>query len=134
MNNQPKTPEQLAAELSTTQQENSALPAKTGGNLPPELAIIQARLAAIVESSDDAIVSKTLEGIITTWNMGAQRIFGYSAAEAVGKPINIIIPPDRQDEEPKILQQIRAGQRVDHFETIRMNRDGQPINVSVTIS
>jgi len=94
----------------------------------------QARLAAIVESSDDAIVSKTLQGIIMTWNKGAERIFGYTAAEVVGKAINIIIPPDRQHEEPKILERLGRGERVDHFETIRMRKDGRLINVSVTIS
>jgi PAS domain S-box-containing protein len=99
-----------------------------------DLAQLQARMAAIVESSDDAIVSKTLEGIIITWNAGAQRIFGWSAPEAVGRPINIIIPPDRQDEEPKILEAIRSGRRVDHFETVRMTKDGRLIDVSVTIS
>jgi len=101
---------------------------------PPELARVRAVLAAIVESSDDAIVSKTLDGIITTWNQGAQRIFGWLPEEVVGKPINIIIPPDRQDEEPKILEQIRAGRRVDHFETVRMTKEGRMIDVSVTIS
>jgi PAS domain S-box-containing protein len=94
----------------------------------------QARLAAIIESSDDAIVSKTLEGIIQTWNKGAERIFGWTAAEVVGKPITIIIPPDRLEEEPKILERLRAGERVDHFETIRQTKDGRLLNVSVTIS
>src|SRR5436853_979377 len=120
MKDQLKTSEQLQTELSTVQQGNPALKDKLAAHLPPEIAVIQARLAAIVESSDDAIVSKTLEGVITTWNGGAQRIFGWSPEEAVGKLINIIIPPDRQDEEPKILEQIRSGRRVDHFETIRM--------------
>jgi PAS domain S-box-containing protein len=94
----------------------------------------QARLAAIIESSDDAIVSKTLEGVITTWNQGAERIFGWKAEEVIGKPITIIIPPDRPEEEPEILRRIRAGERVDHFETIRQTKDGRLLNVSVTIS
>src|SRR3954469_3606728 len=94
----------------------------------------QARLAAIIESSDDAIVSKTLEGIIKTWNKGAERIFGWTAAEVVGKSITILIPPDRQDEEPRILERLRRGQRVDHIETIRVTKDGRLIDVSVTIS
>jgi PAS domain S-box-containing protein len=94
----------------------------------------QARLAAIIESSDDAIVSKTLEGIITSWNRGAERIFGWSADEVIGKPITVIIPPDRLEEEPKILERIRSGERVDHFETIRQRKDGMLIDVSVTIS
>jgi PAS domain S-box-containing protein len=93
-----------------------------------------AQLAAIVESSDDAIVSKDLDGIIQSWNQGAQRIFGWSAEEAIGKPITIIIPPDRLDEEPKIIARIRAGERVDHFETIRITKDGRKVHVSVTIS
>src|SRR5689334_8384581 len=79
---------------------------------------VQAKLAAIVESSDDAIVSKTLEGVIMTWNTGAQRIFGYTPEEAVGRNILLIIPEERKDEEPKILARIRAGERVDHFETV----------------
>jgi PAS domain S-box-containing protein len=91
-------------------------------------------LAAIVESSDDAIVSKTLNGVITTWNKGAERLFGYAADEAIGKPITIVIPPDRLDEEPAILARIQAGERVDHFETIRRRKDGSLIDISLTIS
>ena len=94
----------------------------------------QARLAAIIESSDDAIVSKTLEGVIVTWNSGAERIFGYTSAEVVGKPITIIIPEDRLHEETMILQRLRNGERVDHFETIRRRKDGRLVEVSVTIS
>jgi PAS domain S-box-containing protein len=94
----------------------------------------QAMLAAIVESSDDAIVSKTLEGIITSWNQGAERIFGYTAAEMIGQPLSVIIPADRQHEEPTILARIRSGDRVDHFETVRQRKDGALIDVSVTIS
>lgn len=95
---------------------------------------LRARLAAIVESSDDAIVSKDLNGIVMTWNAGAQRLFGYTAEEAVGRPITIIIPPDRLDEEPQILQRIRRGERVDHFETIRQRKDGTTLDISLTIS
>jgi PAS domain S-box-containing protein len=95
---------------------------------------VQSRLAAIVESSDDAIVSKTLDGIIISWNKGAQRVFGWTSDEVIGKPINIIIPPDRQHEEPTILQNLRRGERIDHFETIRQTKDGRLINISVTIS
>jgi PAS domain S-box-containing protein len=93
-----------------------------------------ARLAAIVESSDDAIVSKSLDGVILTWNRGAERIFGYTAAEAVGRPITILIPPDRQHEEPQILARLRAGERIDHYETVRIAKDGRYLDVSVTIS
>jgi PAS domain S-box-containing protein len=91
-------------------------------------------LAAIVESSDDAIVSKDLNGIITSWNKGAERLFGYTAEEVVGKSITIIIPPDRLGEEPQILSRLRRGERVDHFETIRMRKDGTLLNISLTIS
>jgi PAS domain S-box-containing protein len=94
----------------------------------------QARLAAIVESSDDAIVSKNLDGIIMSWNAGAQRIFGYTPEEAIGQPITIIIPPDLHDEEKQILSRLRAGQRVDHFETIRQTKDGRKRHVALTIS
>ncbi|MFO0785946.1 MAG: PAS domain S-box protein [Phycisphaerales bacterium] len=93
-----------------------------------------ARLAAIVESSDDAIVSKDLDGVIMTWNAGAERIFGYSAAEAIGRHISLIIPKDRLQEEAAIIRQLRAGQRVDHFETVRIRKSGSPIHVSLSIS
>ena len=106
--------------------------------MPEELsqsqAVTNARLAAIIESSDDAIVSKTLEGVIQTWNKGAERIFGWKAEEVIGKPITIIIPPERLEEEPKILARMRAGERIDHFETIRQTKDGRLLYVSVTIS
>ncbi len=94
----------------------------------------QARLAAIVESSEDAIVSKTLDAIITSWNEGAKRLFGYTAEEAIGQPITLIIPPDRHDEEPAILERLRAGERVDHFETVRVAKDGRQLDISLTIS
>src|SRR4026209_1646007 len=91
-------------------------------------------LSALIESADDAIVSKTLGGIITSWNKGAERIFGYTAEEAVGNPITIIIPKNHLDEEPKILARLRAGERVDHFETVRQTKDGRLVNISLTIS
>src|ERR1700677_4232231 len=91
-------------------------------------------LAAIVDSSDDAIVSKTLEGIITSWNSGAERLFGYSAKEAVGQPITMIIPLDRRDEETKILGRLRQGERIDHFDTVRVRKDGTRLEISLTIS
>ncbi len=94
----------------------------------------QARLAAIVESSEDAIVSKTLDGIIRSWNVGAERLFGYPAAEAVGRPITLIIPPERIDEERAILDQLRRGERVEHFETVRVARDGRRLDISLTVS
>lgn len=98
------------------------------------LSLAQKRLAAIVESSDDAIVSKNLDGYITSWNKSAERIFGYTAEEIVGKHVTTIIPPDRHNEEPKILERLRRGERVDHYETIRRAKDGRLINVSLTIS
>ena len=91
-------------------------------------------LAAIVESSDDAIIGKTLEGVITTWNRGAERIFGYSAEEVIGKPITLLIPPDQIDEEPAILQKLRRGERIDHYETVRIRKDGTRLHVSLTVS
>jgi len=94
----------------------------------------QNRLAAIVESSDDAIVSKDLNGIINSWNKAAERMFGYTANEAIGQPITLIIPPDRKDEEKDILARIGRGERIDHFQTIRQRKDGTRFDVSVTIS
>jgi PAS domain S-box-containing protein len=91
-------------------------------------------LASIVEFSDDAIVSKNLDGIITSWNRGAERVFGYLAEEVIGKPIAILIPPERYHEENVILERIRRGDRVDHFETVRRRKDGNLINMSLTIS
>jgi PAS domain S-box-containing protein len=91
-------------------------------------------VASIVESSDDAIVSKNLDGVIASWNRGAERVFGYSAEEAIGQPITIVIPQDRQDEERAILTRIRRGERIDHFETIRQRKHGSLIVVSLTVS
>ncbi|OFW05397.1 MAG: hypothetical protein A3H96_07905 [Acidobacteria bacterium RIFCSPLOWO2_02_FULL_67_36] len=92
------------------------------------------RLAAIVSSSDDAIISKDLNGVIQSWNRGAERIFGYTADEAVGKSITIIIPEERLDEEKEVLRRIRAGQMVDHFETVRRAKDGHSVDISLTVS
>jgi PAS domain S-box-containing protein len=91
-------------------------------------------LASIVDSSDDAIVSKTLDGVITSWNGGAERLFGYTAKEAVGQPISMIIPLDRRDEETRILARIRDGERIDHFDTIRVRKDGTKLDISLSIS
>src|SRR6516164_1448677 len=92
------------------------------------------QLASIVQSSDDAIVSKNLDGIITSWNKGAERIFGYTAEEAIGQAITMVIPQDRQNEERTILTRIRRGERIDHFETVRQRKHGSLIVVSLTIS
>jgi PAS domain S-box-containing protein len=94
----------------------------------------QARLAAIVDSSQDAIISKTLDGIIRSWNSGAERLFGYSPVEAIGQSITLIIPPERLDEEHKILAKLAMGQRVEHFETVRVSKHGRRIDISLTIS
>jgi PAS domain S-box-containing protein len=91
-------------------------------------------LTALIESADDAIISKTLQGIITSWNAGAQRIFGYTAEEVIGKSITILIPKDHEDEEPAILARLRAGQRIEHYETVRVRKDGRPIDISLTVS
>jgi PAS domain S-box-containing protein len=94
----------------------------------------RARLAAIIESSEDAIVSKTLDGVIQSWNAGAERLFGYTAEEAVGRPITLIIPPERLDEEIAILDRLRRGERVEHFETVRVAKDGRRLDISLTVS
>jgi PAS domain S-box-containing protein len=91
-------------------------------------------MAAVVESSDDAIISLKLDTVITTWNRGAQRMFGYSAEEAIGKSIQIILPAGSEDEEPRIIQRILKGERIDHFETVRVAKDGRRIDVSLTVS
>lgn len=91
-------------------------------------------LASIVESSDDAIVSKNLDGIITSWNGGAERVFGYTSKEAIGRPITIVIPENRHNEEREILTRIRRGERIEHFETVRQRKHGSLITVSLTVS
>jgi PAS domain S-box-containing protein len=100
----------------------------------PDFTSAAALLSAIIDSTDDAIISKDLCGVITSWNRGAERIFGYAAAEMIGHPITEIIPPERQSEETAILAQLRRGERVDHFETRRLRKDGQIVEVSLTIS
>jgi PAS domain S-box-containing protein len=89
---------------------------------------------AIIESSDDAILSKDLDGLILSWNRGAERLFGFTSEEAIGRPVTIIIPRDRQDEEPSILQKIHRGERIEHFETVRQRKDGSLVDISLTIS
>src|SRR5690606_3770291 len=86
------------------------------------------------EQSDDAIIAKDLKGVITAWNRGAERLFGYTAAEASGRPITILIPPDRADEGPGILARIRAGERIGDYETTRQRKDGTPLEISLTVS
>jgi len=99
-----------------------------------ELTRYKQNLAAIVESSDDAIISKTLEGIVTSWNKAAEKIFGYTAEEMVGQPMLKIFPPDRVEEEMHILSKLKSGEKVDHFQTIRLHKSGRQIHISVTVS
>ena len=91
-------------------------------------------LTAIIESADDAIISKTLDGIITSWNKGAERIFGYTADETIGKHVSILIPTDHLDEEPVIIGRIKRGERIDHYETVRLRKDGRLLDISMTVS
>jgi PAS domain S-box-containing protein len=93
-----------------------------------------AYLAAIVESSDDAIISTDLQGTIKSWNKGAERVYGYTTAEAIGKPVTMLLPPERLNEEPQILELIRIGNRIDHYETVRRRKDGTDIDISLTVS
>lgn len=101
---------------------------------PADLNRAYQQLAAIVDGSDDAILTKDLHGTITSWNRGATRIFGYSAPEVIGKSVTILIPPERHNEEPEILDRIRRGERIDHYETQRRRKDGQIIYISLTVS
>lgn len=94
----------------------------------------QALLAAIVSSSEDAIISKTLDGVILSWNHGAERLFGYSADEIIGQPVLVLIPPERHAEEPSILDRVRRGEPIEHFETVRVTKDGRRLDISLTVS
>ncbi len=91
-------------------------------------------LAAIVQDFDDAVLTKNLDGIITSWNRGAERLFGFNAAEIVGQPVTTLIPPDRLHEEPSIIARLKAGERIDHYETVRRCKDGRLIDISLTVS
>ena len=104
------------------------------GAIQKDLELKQSILSAIVNSSDDAIISKTLDGIITSWNPAATRMFGYKETEAIGKHISLIIPPDRIEEETIIINNIRSGKKIDHFETVRLAKDGSRRYISLTIS
>ena len=108
-------------------------PKKNGATIAGIDSII-ALLSAIVDSSDDAIVSKTVDGIITSWNRAAEKIFGYSANEVIGRSIRLIIPPELQAEEDYVLGQIRLGERVEHYETVRQTKDGRIVDISLTVS
>src|SRR5437764_7684567 len=94
----------------------------------------RARLAAIVDSSNDVIVSKTLDGILTSWNPAAERMFGWTAAEAIGRPITLIVPEAQRAEEDAVLARVRRGERVEHFDTVRVTKDRRLVDVSITVS
>jgi PAS domain S-box-containing protein len=99
-----------------------------------EVESVVSLLSAIVNSAEDAIISKTLDGIITYWNRGAESIFGYTAVEAIGKSVRLIIPPERESEEDHILAKIRSGERIEHFDTVRITKDGRRLDMSITVS
>jgi PAS domain S-box-containing protein len=103
-------------------------------NLRRESRLALGQLASVVETSEDAIITKDLNGIVTSWNSGAERIFGYEANEIIGKPISLLIPPDRPDEEPSILARLRKGQRIEHYETVRRRKTGELIDISLSVS
>jgi PAS domain S-box-containing protein len=127
--------ELVAAMIASVRRSENAV--RAPGDLDDALedaAIVNARLAAIVASCDDAIVGKTLDGIITSWNTGAQRIFGYSQDEAIGQHITLIVPKERHAEEAEVLAHLRRGERIEHFETVRQAKDGRRIDVSLTVS
>ena len=117
-----------------TENEPGVLPVAADATDLARAEEIRLRYAAIVESSDDAIIAKTLDGVISAWNAAAERMFGYTEHEAIGQPITLIVPPDLYDEEHDILRRLRAGERVDHYETVRVTKAGERIDVSLTIS
>lgn len=102
--------------------------------MAPDNSYAFAELSAIVESSDDAIIGKNLDGIITSWNRGAQRLYGYTEEEAVGRHISLIAPPEQADDIPEIMTRLRRGERIDHYETLRVTKDGKILNISLTVS
>jgi PAS domain S-box-containing protein len=132
MKDQNKTKKQLINELVELRLRMAELGALEDGHKRSEAALEQ--LAAIVQSSDDAIIGKTLEGIILSWNSGAERIYGYSSAEVIGRYISILLPPNRPDEVSQFLERIGRGERIDHYETVRIRKDGQLIHISLMIS
>jgi PAS domain S-box-containing protein len=122
----------MADDLSAEKANYNAAADSTANFQSPPLAA--SWLSAIIESAEDAVISKTLEGIITSWNRGAERIFGYQAHEVCGKPVTILIPEDHLDEEPAILARLKAGERIEHYETVRQRKDGSLLEISLTVS
>ncbi len=120
--------------ISSTSEKHSKVDGRPINGESPDSLLHHGHFASIVEHSDDAIVSKDLNGVIQSWNKSAERIFGYTAEEAIGQSIILIIPPERLDEEPQILARIRKGERIDHFETVRRRKDGSRIDISLSIS
>ncbi len=118
--------------IAILQQRNKALQAEVAERQQAD--VMRNRLATVVESSEDAIVAKTLDGIVTAWNQGAERIFGYTPEEIIGRPITILIPPERHEEETAILARLRKGERIEHYETIRLCKDGRRLDISLTVS
>ena len=114
-----------------TQDGNSSTTPTLNNRLVPDL---WRYLSAVVEYSDDAIITKNLDGIVTSWNRSAERLFGYSAEEMIGRPVALLMPPDRPNEEPTILGRLRQGERIDHYETVRRRKDGSLIDISLTVS
>ncbi|HZU75780.1 MAG TPA: PAS domain S-box protein, partial [Dehalococcoidia bacterium] len=108
-------------------------PGPAGDRTDPSDAL-RALLASLVESSDDAILTKTLDGIITSWNRAAERLYGYSAAEAIGRPVTLIMPPEQADDFSAIMSHLRLGERVENYETVRRHKDGHRLHISVTVS
>lgn len=126
-------PRPRAAAIPGTAIRTATPPAQHAGDSPDD-PDHRAWLAALIEGSDDAIISKDLDGVIRTWNYGAERMFGYAAGEIIGRPVTVLIPDDLQEEEPQIMAAIRSGHRLDHFETRRRRKDGSPVDISLTIS
>jgi PAS domain S-box-containing protein len=125
-----------ALRLKERDDENASLAAVLKAELDQKVRSEESsrRLASIVESSEDAIVSKSLDGKVTSWNRSAERLFGYSAAEIIGQPLSILIPPNRQHEAPEILERIKRGERIEHFDTFRVRKDGALVPISLTVS
>ena len=123
----------MSTDQAATESKNKNV-TKIGGSELPSHEWAAFWLSALIDSADDAIISKTLDGIITSWNRGAERIFGYRAEEIIGKPVAVLIPPDHPNEEPAILARLRAGERIEHYETVRVRKDGTLVDISLTVS